>query len=82
MPIVTQPVSSKPGLKLEQCALESEHLRSRLGCLSLPLSLVSFFQESNMLIGGKNSESTNYEEVRSSPSGSAIKNLPAIQELQ
>ena len=35
-----------------------------------------------MLIGGKNSESTNYEEVRSSPSGSAIKNLPAIQELQ
>jgi len=45
MPIVTQPVSSKPGLKLEQCALESEHLRSRLGCLSLPLSLVSFFRK-------------------------------------
>ena len=77
--MVTQPVRSSLGLKLEQCALESEHLRSRLGCLSLPLCVASLFQESNMFIGGKTSEGTNYEEVRGFPSGSAVKNLPAIQ---
>ena len=83
MPKVTQPVSSKPGLKLEQCALESEHLRSRLGCLSLPLVSCFIFQVTKVTcsLEEKNSESTK-QEVRGFPSGSVVKNPPAIQEPQ